>query len=462
MSDPADAGKRSDLAVIAGAAGLGAVLVAGAVAVVIMRDTPSEDVAVTRAPVPSIDVSDASPSPDATAPLAAFSSPGGEAPAGDPRPPAPPRFDLVRIDPTGNALIAGQAGPLAEITLALDGVPLEVVTADASGQFVAMLAIVPSEVPRVLSLRAVSPDGLALLGEGTVIIAPFGGDALVADARTVAMPADASPAPRPEGPGHGDITDVAPAGVGREADTPSVSGHAMAPPVETTPPAPLHAPRPAGDTTLAAAPDAPDRPGIGQGLEAPEPTPGTPPGPVIVLADRDGIRMLQGPDAQAETRTDLQLDAISYDTAGAVTLAGRGPAATSVRVMLDNLPVTLGEIGPGGRWSLDLPDVEPGSYTLRLEQLASDGTVTDEIETPFLREDPERIRENPMLVENGASVITVQQGFTLWGIAEANFGDGILYLQIFAENRDAIRDPDLIFPGQIFALPDLPRGERAE
>ena len=172
--------------------------------------------------------------------------------------------------------------------------------------------------------------------------------------------------------------------------------------------------------------------------------------------------MLQGPDAQAETRTDLQLDAISYDTAGAVTLAGRGPAATSVRVMLDNLPVTLGEIGPGGRWSLDLPEVEPGSYTLRLEQLASDGTVTDEIETPFLREDPERIRENPMLVENGASVITVQQGFTLWGIAEANFGDGILYLQIFAENRDAIRDPDLIFPGQIFALPDLPRGERAE
>jgi nucleoid-associated protein YgaU len=54
-------------------------------------------------------------------------------------------------------------------------------------------------------------------------------------------------------------------------------------------------------------------------------------------------------------------------------------------------------------------------------------------------------------------VITVQPGFTLWGIAEANFGDGIAYVQIFQENRENIRDPDLIFPGQIFQLPDLPR-----
>jgi nucleoid-associated protein YgaU len=62
-----------------------------------------------------------------------------------------------------------------------------------------------------------------------------------------------------------------------------------------------------------------------------------------------------------------------------------------------------------------------------------------------------------MRVEDGVSVITVQPGFTLWGIAEANFGDGIAYVQIFQENRENIRDPDLIFPGQIFQLPDLPR-----
>jgi nucleoid-associated protein YgaU len=66
-----------------------------------------------------------------------------------------------------------------------------------------------------------------------------------------------------------------------------------------------------------------------------------------------------------------------------------------------------------------------------------------------------------MLVEPGSSVITVQRGFTLWGIAEANFGNGILYVQIFQENSADIRDPDLIYPGQIFALPDLPRTSSA-
>jgi nucleoid-associated protein YgaU len=175
------------------------------------------------------------------------------------------------------------------------------------------------------------------------------------------------------------------------------------------------------------------------------------------MAGDDGLRVMQAPGAPPAAQTEIRLDAISYDTAGAVTLAGRGPAAASVRVTLNNQPINMGEIGPGGQWSLPLPDVDPGTYTLRLEQLAEDGSVRRTVETPFLREDPARIRDNPMLVDPGASVITVQRGFTLWGIAEANFGEGILYVQIFEENRDAIRDPDLIFPGQIFELPELPR-----
>jgi nucleoid-associated protein YgaU len=252
----------------------------------------------------------------------------------------------------------------------------------------------------------------------------------------------------------GDTADVGPGGArGGDADDANAPDQATGPVAAVTDEAPTAPRRPSDGSDAAALPGT----AIGQAPPARAATPGAPPGPTIVLADRDGIRVLQDADVRPETASDLQLDAISYDTAGAVTLAGRGPASASVRVMLDDLQVLVGEIGPGGRWSLDLPDVDPGTYALRLEQLAADGTVTDEIRMPFLREDPVRIRDDAMLVADGVSVITVQQGFTLWGIAEANFGEGILYLQIFAENRDAIRDPDLIFPGQIFALPDLPR-----
>jgi nucleoid-associated protein YgaU len=50
--------------------------------------------------------------------------------------------------------------------------------------------------------------------------------------------------------------------------------------------------------------------------------------------------------------------------------------------------------------------------------------------------------------------ITVQPGFTLWGIAQERLGDGVLYIQVFEANRTTIRDPDLIYPGQVFTIPD--------
>ena len=49
--------------------------------------------------------------------------------------------------------------------------------------------------------------------------------------------------------------------------------------------------------------------------------------------------------------------------------------------------------------------------------------------------------------------ITVQPGYTLWGIAKANMGQGIMYVQVYKANRDKIRDPDLIYPGQVFMMP---------
>lgn len=50
--------------------------------------------------------------------------------------------------------------------------------------------------------------------------------------------------------------------------------------------------------------------------------------------------------------------------------------------------------------------------------------------------------------------VTVQPGFTLWRIARENFGDGVLYVKVFEANKGQIRNPDLIYPGQVFTIPD--------
>lgn len=59
-------------------------------------------------------------------------------------------------------------------------------------------------------------------------------------------------------------------------------------------------------------------------------------------------------------------------------------------------------------------------------------------------------------VAKTAVSITVQPGFTLWGIAKREFGDGVMYVQVFNANKDRIKNPDLIYPGQVFTIPGSP------
>lgn len=47
----------------------------------------------------------------------------------------------------------------------------------------------------------------------------------------------------------------------------------------------------------------------------------------------------------------------------------------------------------------------------------------------------------------------VAAGDTLWFIAKKFYGDGSQYQKIFKSNRDKVRDPNLIFPGQVLTIP---------
>lgn len=328
--------------------------------------------------------------------------PGAE-PVEPQAPPAPraPSFDVVRVDPSGSTIIAGRAEPEAELTLRLDGAPIEVTRADASGAFVAMLSLPPSDTPRVLSLDMALADGGTMSSEERVIIAPT---------PQVAAIAEASPG-TPEGP-------------------PAADGEAPEDLAEGPAPDAMAAPE---DLAEGAAPPAGGA-------------------PTILLADDQGVRVVQPPDAPL-VQDEVLLDTIAYDTEGRVVLSGRGSAEAGLRVYLDNEPVRLAEVGQGGEWRAELPAIDPGTYTLRVDQVDAGGQVTARIETPFLREEPDVLAALPQ-AGDGVSVVTVQPGFTLWGIAERAFGEGILYVQVYEANRDLIRDPDLIYPGQVFTLPD--------
>ncbi len=48
---------------------------------------------------------------------------------------------------------------------------------------------------------------------------------------------------------------------------------------------------------------------------------------------------------------------------------------------------------------------------------------------------------------------TIQKGDTLSGIAKAFYGKASAYPKIFEANREVIKDPDLIYPGQVIRIP---------
>lgn len=52
-----------------------------------------------------------------------------------------------------------------------------------------------------------------------------------------------------------------------------------------------------------------------------------------------------------------------------------------------------------------------------------------------------------------ASPYTVVKGDCLWRIAQSHLGSGVRWSEIYAANRDQIRDPDLIYPDQVFEIP---------
>lgn len=202
------------------------------------------------------------------------------------------------------------------------------------------------------------------------------------------------------------------------------------------------------------------------GLSAPVPEPSAPP---VLIADAEGVRVLQparASEVAPEVLRTVALDTISYDDSGEVTVAGRATSAGSVRVYLDNDPVAEAPISEIGTWSTQLRDVATGVYTLRVDQLDADGAVLSRIETPFLREERATIAavmaEETEREDFSVAVRTVQPGNTLWAIARERYGEGILYVAVFEANQDLIRDPDLIYPGQIFRLPELEDGQIAE
>ena len=321
--------------VIAAIGGI-AVVLAIAINVFLWKEEPA-----TKASAPAAAIGQPAPASSATSQTAAL-----------------PSFDVVRVNPNGDAVIAGRAVPGSVVIIFDHDAPIGEVRADSRGEWVFVPAKPLAPGNRELSLEMRVPGQPPVLSDHIVAV-------------------------------------VVPERDKDVAGRPATAGQALA----------LRLPR--------------DGRGPSQVLQKPT----------------------------LESAVGFAIDAVDYDDKGGVAISGRGTPNSMVRIYLDGRFIGSAEVGADSRWTFQprIP-IAPGTYALRADQSGPDDKVTARAEIPF-----SRAEIGPDLVPG--SFVVVQPGNSLWRLARRTYGHGTTYTLIFEANKDHIRDPDLIFPGQIFQLP---------
>ncbi|WP_245474774.1 LysM peptidoglycan-binding domain-containing protein [Bradyrhizobium sp. Leo121] len=306
-------------------------------------------------------------------------------------PPAPgssdgmPEFDVVRIEPTGEAVIAGRATPGATVELLRNGELHDRIVADQSGQF----AMIPRPLPPGnydLTLRVKQPDGKETASKQSVAVAL----------------------------------------------------------------------EPAGKEQPIVALIAPDK-------------------PVKVLS--------QDPAPTPAAERVIVVEAIETEPGGKLRVSGRAHPGAAVRLYLNDSFVTAVTSDDNGRLSVAInAGVAAGNYRIRLDEVeAASGAVRARAEVPFnvpstlttaslpAQAKPSEAAPTKLAAAQATApsdkgspsavvvpkitTATVSRGDSLWRISQRAFGAGQRYAVIYRANKEQIRNPNRIYPGQVFVVP---------
>lgn len=388
--------------------------------------------------------------------------------------PMRPTIDTVRLEADGVLVVAGRATAGATVGLLVDGDEVGSSVANGQGSFAAVAFLEPVSYAQVLTLRVNGQTGeLASLDE--VILAPQNGtgeDVAQADVATAPAAGDQDPEVQND---QDKTVDVAVAQVsqaanlarteetGQSAQDGQLPGTDNVDIAAGTPASDEVASQPAGRATdtdqtqrASGSDDADANQAVARSTElsegqAPSSEPPAQQEVALLKSNEQGVTLLQ---PRLTTPDTIALDTIGYSDSGVVQLSGRASEeAEEVRVYLNNRPVARLRLDAAGGWRGEVPDVETGVYTLRVDAVDGAGVVTSRVETPFKREEPAVLAAAGGAGTGLVSAVTVQAGDTLWAIARERYGEGLLYVRVFDANRSAIRNPDLIYPGQVFDLP---------
>ena len=294
-----------------------------------------------------------------------------------------PSFDLVRVDPEGNVVIAGRSQPDARIEILDGNTVIGIVESDDRGEWVFVPEARLTPGARVLILKDVTKDDIFWESDNAVVlVVPEPGQNI--------------------------------AGLGEKVD-----GMPLA----------MVMPREEAISEASRIFQAPKRKKQGN-REKVEPR----------KEKVDAVEEGEQPR--------LALETIDYDDSGIVILSGLSNPNSIINVYLDNTLAGSVTAAPDGRWTIELKNtLKSRKYMIRVDQVDLSAKVLERIELPFVKA--------PVIEATiEKATVIIQPGNSLWRIAAKVYGSGFRYTEIYEANIDQIRDPNLIYPGQVFKIPD--------
>ncbi|NNU58680.1 Ig-like domain-containing protein [Ochrobactrum soli] len=184
-----------------------------------------------------------------------------------------------------------------------------------------------------------------------------------------------------------------------------------------------------------------------------------------------------GESSQAKPAEELPIAIEAVEIEGdAIFVAGNAKGGNRVIVHANDILIGSSAVSPEGRFLVQSTQpLAVADYIIRADLLDNANRIVATARVPFRREAGANISavapaasgaapaeagaEDKAALQKVDGSVIIRRGDNLWTISKRAYGKGTRYTTIYLANREQIRNPDLIWPGQVFHMPKEPLGD---
>ena len=143
----------------------------------------------------------------------------------------------------------------------------------------------------------------------------------------------------------------------------------------------------------------------------------------------------------------ITLDVVEFSPQKKLMLSGRSAYNEKISIFSNNVLLGFSRSNVNGIWKFESQErinFDQLNLIIKTKQKGKDIELKTQVFSELILNVKEKLQIKSVIVKPGNS---------LWRIARKTLGGGILYTEIYKKNIEKIKNPNLIYPGQVFGIP---------